>query len=148
MCHVAMVAKFLDLNTTVFLQTWYEKTKKIDLYDFPLHDCTKEQSGNKTAHGNNTAIKWPDKPLWGTCAYREHQKMGYFSSDHAVKKSSSTLFLKKKQRCGRNKPSTVFLWSLKHPHKKKKNVSEMARVVMKYKKTKLFYSSFRTAEKF
>ena len=28
LCHVAMVAKFLDLNTTVFLQIWQEKTKK------------------------------------------------------------------------------------------------------------------------
>ena len=57
LCHVAMVAKFLDLNTTMFLQTWYETTKKIDLYDFPLHDCTQEQSGNKTGHRNNTATK-------------------------------------------------------------------------------------------
>ena len=40
LCHVAIIAKFLDLNTTVFLQIWYETTKKIDLYDFPLHDCT------------------------------------------------------------------------------------------------------------
>ena len=24
LCHVAMVAKFLDLNTTVFLQIWYQ----------------------------------------------------------------------------------------------------------------------------
>ena len=47
LCHVAMVAKFLDLNTTMFLQIWYETTKKIDLYDFPLHDCTQEQSGNE-----------------------------------------------------------------------------------------------------
>ena len=79
---VAMVAKFLDLNTTVcsVLQTWYETTNKIDLYDFPLHDCIQEQSGNKTGHRNNTATKWPDKPLWGTCAYREHQRMGYFYS--------------------------------------------------------------------
>ena len=57
LCHVAIVAKFLDLNTTVFLQIWYETTKKIDLYDFPLHDCTQEQSGNKTGHRKNTATK-------------------------------------------------------------------------------------------
>ena len=63
LCHVAMVAKFLDLNTTVFLRIWYETTKKnIDLYDFPLHDCTQEQSGNKTGH-RNTATKWPDQEL-------------------------------------------------------------------------------------
>ena len=30
-----------------------------------------KQNGNKTGHRNNTATqKWPDKPLWGTCAYR------------------------------------------------------------------------------
>ena len=60
LCHVAMVAKFLDLNTTVcsVLQIWYKTTKKdIDLYDFPLHDCIQEQSGNKTGHRNNTATK-------------------------------------------------------------------------------------------
>ena len=142
----------------------------------------KEQSGNKTGHRNNTATKRQDmhRRLWGTCAYREHQRMGFFSSDHAVKKSSFNLFLKK-QRCGRNKLSTVFSWSLKHPHKKKKKMwakwpvwristgDKIARtksatevyllfplyvfchsswVAMKYKKTKLFYSSFRTAEKF
>ena len=28
LCHVALVAKFLDLNTTVFPQIWQEKTKK------------------------------------------------------------------------------------------------------------------------
>ena len=47
LCHVAMVAKFLDLNTTVFLQIWYETTKKIDLYDFPP----------MIAHRNSTATK-------------------------------------------------------------------------------------------
>ena len=30
----------------------------------------------------------PDKPLWSTCAYREQQRMGYFSSGHVLKKSS------------------------------------------------------------
>ena len=59
LCHVAMVEKFLDLNTTVcsVLQIWYKTTKKIDLYDFPLHDCIQEQSDNKTGHRNNTATK-------------------------------------------------------------------------------------------
>ena len=48
LCHVAKVAKFLVLNTTAFLQIWQEKTKKIDMYDFPLHDCTATQESNKT----------------------------------------------------------------------------------------------------
>ena len=42
LCHVAMVAKFLDLNTTVFLQIWWEKTKK---------------NGNKTGRRANTSTK-------------------------------------------------------------------------------------------
>ena len=43
LCHVAMEAKFLDLNTTVFPQIWQEQTKKTDMCDFPLHDCTATQ---------------------------------------------------------------------------------------------------------
>ena len=48
--HVAMVAKFLDVNEnhngswsqpTVVLQIW-GKRDKIDMYDFPVHDCTQE----------------------------------------------------------------------------------------------------------
>ena len=32
---------------TVVLQIWQKKkTKKIDLYDFPVHDCTQEQNGS------------------------------------------------------------------------------------------------------
>ena len=36
MCHVAMVAKFLDLNTTVcsVLQIWYKTTKKLTCMTF------------------------------------------------------------------------------------------------------------------
>ena len=106
MCHVAIVAKFLDLNTTVFLQIWYETTKKIDLYDFSPYDCTQEQHSNKMTR----------QATVGHSAYREHQTMGYFSSGHALKKLSFTLFLKKnssKTRGGggggvRNKHSTVF----------------------------------------
>ena len=50
-------------------------TKKIDMYDFPLHDCTATQESNKTVTKQDTGTtqqqkKWPDKPLWGTCAYR------------------------------------------------------------------------------
>ena len=42
--HVAMDAKFLDLN-----KPWSckygkkKKNEKIDMYDFPVHDCTREQ---------------------------------------------------------------------------------------------------------
>ena len=68
MCHVAMVAKFLDLNTTVFLQIWYERTKKIDLYDFPPYDCRQEQHGNKMTRqaivGHMCLQRAPEKS-WG-----------------------------------------------------------------------------------
>ena len=42
-----MVAKFLDLNKTVVLQIW-QKTKTTEkmTFDFPVHDCTKEQNGS------------------------------------------------------------------------------------------------------
>ena len=96
MCHVAMVAKFLDLNTTVFLQIRYETTKKIDLYDFPPYDCTQEQHSNKMTR---QAI------VGHMCLQRAPENMGYFSSGHALKKSSFTLFLKKnssKTRGGRD----------------------------------------------
>ena len=39
--HVAVDAKFLDLNK---LQIWRKKkNEKIDMYDFPVHDCTREE---------------------------------------------------------------------------------------------------------
>ena len=70
LCHVAMVAKFLDLNTTVFPQIWQEKTKKTDMCDFPLHDCTATQESNKTVTKQDTGTtqqqKRSDKPFWGT----------------------------------------------------------------------------------
>ena len=47
LCHVAMVAKFLDLNTTVFPQIWQEKTKKTDMCDFPLHDALPHRNRTK-----------------------------------------------------------------------------------------------------
>ena len=34
LCHVAMVVKFLVLNTTVFLQIWQEKQKKLTCMTF------------------------------------------------------------------------------------------------------------------
>ena len=66
-----MVAKFLDLNTTVFLQIRYETTKKIDLYDFPPYDCTQEQHSNKMT---KQAI------VGHMCLQRAPENMGYFNS--------------------------------------------------------------------
>ena len=54
LCHVAMVAKFLVLNTIVFPQIWQEKRKKMDMYDFPLHDYTATQESNKTVTKQDT----------------------------------------------------------------------------------------------
>ena len=81
-----MVAKFLDLNTTVFLQIWYETTKKIDLYDFPPYYCTQEQHSNKMTR---QAI------VGHMCLQRAPENMACFSSGHTLKKSSFTLFLRK-----------------------------------------------------
>ena len=61
LCNVAMVAKFLDLNTTVFPQIWQEKTKKIDMCDFPLHDCTATQESNKTVTKQDTGTTQQQK---------------------------------------------------------------------------------------
>ena len=36
--HVAMVAKFLDLNQQWSCKYGKEKKDKIDMYDFPVHD--------------------------------------------------------------------------------------------------------------
>ena len=78
MRHVAMVAKFLDLNTTVFLQIWYETTKKIGLYEFPLYNCTQEQSGNKTGHRNNTATKMTRQAIVGHMCLQRAPENGVF----------------------------------------------------------------------
>ena len=61
LCNVAMVAKFLDLNTTVFPQIWQEKTKKSDMCDFPLHDCTATQESNKTVTKQDTGTTQQQK---------------------------------------------------------------------------------------
>ena len=61
LCNVAMVAKFLDLNTTVFPQIWQEKTKKTDMCDFPLHDCTATQESNKTVTKQDTGTTQQQK---------------------------------------------------------------------------------------
>ena len=63
LCHVAKVAKFLVLNTTAFLQIWQEKTKKIDMYDFPLDDCTATQESNKTVKKNRTQEQHSNKKM-------------------------------------------------------------------------------------
>ena len=61
LCHVAMEAKFLDLNTTVFPQIWQEQTKKTDMCDFPLHDCTATQESNKTVTKQDTGTTQQQK---------------------------------------------------------------------------------------
>ena len=63
LCHVAMVAKFLDLNTTVFPQIWQEQTKKTDMCDFPLHDCTATQESNKTVTKQDTGTTQQQKMI-------------------------------------------------------------------------------------
>ena len=41
--HVTMVAKFLDLNRPWSCK-YGRKKDKIDMYDFPEHDCTQQQN--------------------------------------------------------------------------------------------------------
>ena len=44
--HVAMVAKFLDLNNLGPVNMTGKKTKKLVRYDFPMQDCTQKQNGS------------------------------------------------------------------------------------------------------
>ena len=41
-----MAAKCLDLNKPWFYKYGRKKNEKIDLYEFPGHDCTQEQNGS------------------------------------------------------------------------------------------------------
>ena len=53
--HVAKVAKFLDLN-----QSGYCKySRKKNVYDFPVHDCTKEQNSGPYFSSIVQQCKWP-----------------------------------------------------------------------------------------
>ena len=45
LCHVAMVANFLDLNKPWSCKYGREKERKINLYDLFVHVCTQEQNG-------------------------------------------------------------------------------------------------------
>ena len=40
-----MVSKYLDLNKS-WSYKYGRKKKKIDIYDFPMHDFTQEQNGS------------------------------------------------------------------------------------------------------
>ena len=42
-------------------QIWQEKTKKIDMYDFPLHVCTATQESNKTVTKQDTGTTQQQK---------------------------------------------------------------------------------------
>ena len=45
--HVAMVAKFLDLNNLVPVNmAEKKKNEKVVMYDFPVQDCTQKQNGS------------------------------------------------------------------------------------------------------
>ena len=46
--HVAMVAKFLypATNRAPANMTEKEKEERIDIYDLPVHDCTREQNSS------------------------------------------------------------------------------------------------------
>ena len=44
--HVAMVAKFLDLNNLVPVNMAEKKNEKVVMYDFPVQDYTQKQNGS------------------------------------------------------------------------------------------------------
>ena len=44
--HVAMVAKFLDLNNLGPVNMAEKKKEKVVMYDFPVQDCTQKQNGS------------------------------------------------------------------------------------------------------
>ena len=44
--HVAMIAKFVDPQQTLSCKSMAEKTQILDMYDFPVQDCTQEQISN------------------------------------------------------------------------------------------------------
>ena len=56
--HVAMVAKFLDLNTSWSRKYGRKKNEKIDMYDFPVHGWSQEQN---SLYFSSTVwqCKWP-----------------------------------------------------------------------------------------
>ena len=52
--HVVMEAK-----KTVALEIWQKKTKEVDMYDFPVHDCIQEQNGSPYLSFIVRQCKWP-----------------------------------------------------------------------------------------
>ena len=44
--HVAMVAKFADLNNPWSCKYGRDNNKKLRMYDFPVQDCTQEQNSS------------------------------------------------------------------------------------------------------
>ena len=45
--HVAMVAKFADLNNPWSCKYGRDNNKKLRMYDFPVRDCTQEQNSSE-----------------------------------------------------------------------------------------------------
>ena len=55
--NAAMVATFLDLNKRS-RSNIAEKHEKIDMYEFPVHDCTQEQNGSPYFSSIVRQCKW------------------------------------------------------------------------------------------
>ena len=87
--HVAMVAKFLDLNKPCSCK--YGRKKKIDIYYFPIHGCTQEQNDRPYFPSILRQCKWPS--VSGKIV--EFQKFCYHGYVMSHRSSLYTLYLKK-----------------------------------------------------
>ena len=85
-CHVTMVAKFLDLNKLWSCKSGRKKNEKIEVYDFPVHDCTQEQNSSPYFTSIIGQCKW--LLLWRKVV--EIQKFCY----HGNNSSHSPLLLR------------------------------------------------------
>ena len=58
--HVALVAIVSGSQQTVVLQIiMTENSKKVDMYDFPVHDYTQEQNGSPYFSSTIRQCRWP-----------------------------------------------------------------------------------------
>ena len=56
--HVAMVAKFADLNNPWSCKYGRDNNKKLRMYDFPVQDCTQEQNSSPFFSSIVRQSKW------------------------------------------------------------------------------------------
>ena len=62
--HVAMVAKFADLNNPWSCKYGRDNNKKLRMYDFPVRDCTQEQNSSEYSFFIVRQCKWLSLSTW------------------------------------------------------------------------------------